>query len=203
MTVCCNSAEPERNSSTQAMTTPVAQDSLEQIAGKLSELYNSKNCKEFINTFPSSFELLDQLYGYDDGRGGRRLYSKYEEHISYFSNCSEVPNRVKLDKVINIGLGGRWEADASGLLQEVALKLVKDDPNTAKEILNALPDDKASSFWFYLFDGPHPGHPQKVKDIRLLRDLLGKKSKQSKLLLEQYKELLALNEEDKASGVIH
>jgi hypothetical protein len=65
--------------------------------------------------------------------------------------------------------------------------LVKDHPNEAKEILDNLPDDKAASFWYFLFDGPHPDNEQSAVDMVI--DSLGSDSKQSKLLSEQYKKL--------------
>jgi hypothetical protein len=186
----CNSHELELNNKVQVITTPQAKEgSSEQATQKLAELYDNKNCKEFFNAFPNTFQDLNRLYGYDDEKGERSLYSKYEEHISYFFNCSEVPNREKINKVIRIGIDGKWDADAISMFQESSFKLVKDHPNEAKGALDSLPGDKSSSFWFFLFDGPHPNDKENVKKVDLLTNLLGKKSKQSRLLLEQFQKL--------------
>lgn len=198
MAVSCNISELELKSNAQVTKTPIVQvsntleikDGSEQTAIRLIELYDNKNCKEFFNAFPNTFQDFNQLYGYDDKTGERRLYSKYEEHITYFFNCSEVSDREKLNKAIRIGIDGKWEADASSMLQDAAFKLIKDQPNEAKEILDSLPDKKAASFWYFLFDGPHPSDKEIVKKVDSLSSLLGKNSKQSKLLSEQYKKLV-------------
>jgi hypothetical protein len=190
MAVSCSSSELELKSNAQTINTPqVKEDSSEQVAKKLTEQYDKKNCKEFINAFPNTFQDFNQLYGYDDQEGERILFSKLNEHISYFFNCSEVSDREKLNKVVSIGINGKWDADAIGMFQDSTFDLIKDHPNEAKEILDSLPDDKAASFWFFLFDGPHPNDKENVKRVGLLSNLLGKKSKQTKLLLEQFQKL--------------
>ncbi len=198
MAVSCHSSELELRSNAQVAKTPIVQvsntaeikDSSEQTAIRLTELYDNKNCKEFFNAFPNTFQDFNQLFGYDDKTGERRLYSKYEEHLAYFFNCSEVSDREKLNKAIRIGIDGKWEADASSMLQDETFKLIKDQPNEAKEILDSLPDKKAASFWYFLCDGPHPNDKEIVKKVDSLSSLLGKNSKQSKLLSEQYKKLV-------------
>jgi len=186
--VSCNSSELEHKSNAQVSNTPIVQDSLEQKATKLTELYNSKNCKEFVNAFPNNFQEFNQLYGYDDEKGARILYSK-PEHITYFFDCSEVSSLEKLKKAIEIGINGKWDADLIGMFQDRVFNLVKDHPNEAKETLNNLPDEKAASFWYFLFDSPHPNDKEIVKRVDLLNNLLGKSSKQSKLLSEQYQKV--------------
>lgn len=126
------------------------------------------------------------MYGFDDENGSHFLYSE-TEHITYFFSCSEVSDRKKLNKSIEIGIEGRWEADAISMFQDSTFKLVKNQTNEAKDILDNLPDEKASSFWYFLFDGPHPNNEKESVD--LLINLLGKDSKQSKLLLKQFKKL--------------
>jgi hypothetical protein len=194
--VSCSS--PELKSNAQIVKTPVVQvsntpevkDESEQAARKLTELYDNKNCKEFFNVFPNTFQKFNHLYGYDDEEGERMLFAKSKDHISYFFSCSEVSDLEKLDKAIKIGINGKWEADAVWMFQESSFKLIKDHPNEAKEILDKLSDEKAASFWYFLFDGPHPSDKENKNRVDLLSNVLGKNSKQSKLLLEQYKKLL-------------
>lgn len=163
-------------------------DGLEQTVRKLTELYDNKNCKEFFSAFPNTFKELNQLYGYDDETGERRLFSK-SEHVPYFFNCSEVSDRKRLEKVIGIGINGKWDADSIGWFNELAYDLVKDHPKEAKEILDNLPDESAASFWYFLFDSPHPNDKQNVRNFELMQFTLGKDSKQSKLLAEQVQKL--------------
>jgi hypothetical protein len=51
-------------------------------------------------------------------------------------------------------------------------------------------DEKAFSFWYFLFDGPAPRDQVKEKLQNRLVKLMGSKSKQSKLLLEARKKVL-------------
>lgn len=198
--VSCKSSNLEIRSNAQVINTnqvniqvtntpQVKEDKLEQAAKKLVELYDNKNCSEFINAFPNTFEDLNQLYGYEDGKGGRILFSKFPEHFSYFFDCSEVSDREKLNKVINIGIGGKWEADTIETFQDSTFNLVKNHLIQTKEILENSPDEKAASFWYFLLDGPSPNDKEKIKKVDLLSNLLGKKSKQSKILLEQYQKV--------------
>jgi len=197
LAVSCNNVEHQPRSNLKVVTTPAAQvnstfrvkDGSDR-AALLTELYNNKNCREFFNAFPNTFDEFDQLYGFDDDKGERILYSKSEEHISFLYGCAEVSDFEKLKKSIDIGINGRWEADASALVQSFAFNLIKDNPNETKAILDTLPNSKASSFWYFMFDGPHPTDQENIKKVDLLRNLLGKDSKQSKLLSEQYKKLL-------------
>jgi hypothetical protein len=198
MVVSCTSSELELKSNAQVVKTPNVQvsktpeikDSLEQEAIKLTELYDNKNCKEFFNVFPNTFQKFDQLYRYDK-KDVQTLFSKYPEHIPYFFDCSEVSDREKLDKVIGIGIDGKYnDAVPIGLFQDSTFDLIKDNPNEAKEILDNFPNEKAASFWYFLFDRPHPNDKENRKRVDLLSNVLGKNSKQSKLLSEQYKKLL-------------
>jgi hypothetical protein len=171
--------------------TPEVNDSSERAAVKLTELYDNKNCKEFFNAFPNTFEELDRLYRFDE-KGRHILYSKYAEHFSYFFDCPDVADRERVSKVIRIGIESKWdEAVPIGEFAELAFDLIKDNPNETKEILDALPDNRASSFWYFLFDRPHPGDKENVKKVDLLRDSLGRNSRQSNLLSEQHKKLVA------------
>ncbi len=175
------SAPPDKTSNVQ--------DGLEQKAIKLTELYDNKNCREFFNIFPNTFHEFNQLYGFDDENGEHILYSKGNEHITYLFDCSEVSDLEKLNKAIEVGINGKWEADIVWMFRESSFKLVKDYLNDAKEILDTLPNEKAASFWLFLVDGPHPEDKTVVKRVDLLSNLLGKNSKQSKLLLEQYEKV--------------
>lgn len=199
MAIACSSQEFEVKSNAQVIktppvqvsNTPVVEDSLEQKAIRLTELFDNKNCKQFFYSFPNTFEEFASIYRFDGKKGGDVLYSKYPDHFSYFFACSEVANREKVNKVIAIGVESKWdEAVPIGEFGELAFDLIKDNSNTTKELLDSLPDDKAASFWYFLFDRPHPTDKENSKKVDILRNALGKNSKQSKLLSEQYKKLV-------------
>lgn len=148
------------------------------------------SCYEFYNNFPSSFNEFDELYGFDDNSGEKMpLYDVYEENITKFFNCESPPDSLKLKKAINIGVGGRWDADAVSLFKRKTFILIKRNPETTLKILNSLTDEESSSFWYYLFDGPIPENRFNEQNIDTLYILFGKQNKQSKLLREQFEAL--------------
>lgn len=188
LAISCSSYKLETKSNAQITNTPVIQNSIKKKAQKMKELYEDKNCKEFFKTFPNTFQEFSKLYEFDDKKGEYKPYSN-PDYITYFFSCPEVPSRERLKKSIEIGINGKWEADFISMFQDSTFKLVKDQTKEAKEILDNLPDEKASSFWYFLFDGPHPNNEKEGVD--LLVNLLGKDSNQSKLLLKQFKKLQA------------
>ena len=190
LSVSCSNSNIEQKSDAQVSNTQPLQNESGMKAANLSKLYEDKNCKEFINAFPNTFQEFDQLYGFDDEKGARVLFSKSDVHVSYFFNCAEVSEHEKLEKVIKIGIDGKWEeADSIYMLQDSIYDLIKKNSNKTKELLGSLPDEKAASFWYFLFDAPHPTDKENAKRIELMKKVLGKESRQSKLLSEQYEKL--------------
>lgn len=168
-----------------------AQGRSEKLARRLAELYDQQNCRAFFAAFPDTFAEFDQLYGFDEQQGERLLYAKSYSHVTYLFDCAAVSDRAKLNKAISLGLQGRWEADAAALVQAAAYKLVSRYTRATQEILAKLPDYQAASFWYFLFDGPHPADAENVIMVNHLLNRLGSRSKQAKLLRDQYKKLLA------------
>ena len=202
LSVSCNKAQVETNNNVSVVESPEIQiNELSDKVAKLSEFYDKKNCKDFVNAFPNNFQEFNNIYGYEDGKGGNILYSK-TEHIDYFFNCSEVVDSEKLSKVIKVGIDGKWDADNIETFQNSSYAIVKKYADETKQLLDNLSDEKAASFWYFLFDGPHPSHPINVNNFKSVSKLLGEKSKQSKLLSEQFQKLLKEEKEDKDSAII-
>ncbi len=200
--VSCNEGQVETNSNVSIVKSPEIQDNkLNAEAAKLNEFYDKKNCKEFVNNFPNNFQDFSNLYGYEAGTEGHILFLK-PEHINYFFTCSEVVDIEKLNKIIEVGINGKWDADNIEEFQNLTYAEVKKYPNETKKILDNLSDKKAASFWYFLFDGPHPSDKENVGNFESLIKLLGEKSTQSKLLSEQFQKLLKEEKEDKDSAVI-
>ena len=198
--LACETPKSEGNG--RIVAAPVGEQSPDDAATKLDKFYMSKDCKGFVGAFPETFQAFDQLYGYNDQTGERPLYSKYAQHVPYFFSCDGVSDVDRLNKAIKLGVGGKWDADAVGMLQDSTYSLVTKHPKEAEDILDGLPDDTASSFWYFLMDAPHPSDPQRLDQFQKLSALLGKQTKQSKLLIAQHQKLLTEGKEDRKSGVI-
>ncbi|MBK9162974.1 MAG: hypothetical protein IPM21_03545 [Acidobacteria bacterium] len=169
---------------------PVERDKEDSLANRLSALYDAKNCRGFFDTFPSSFSEFERLYGFNDATSESPLYSKYERHVQYFLSCPDISIRERLEKAIGVGVGGKWDADATAKIQEASYELIKENPAESEEILDRLPETQASSFWFFVLDGPHPQDNATLEKVNVLVNALGKESKQSQLLTVQHQELL-------------
>ena len=165
----------------------------------LERLFNSGDCKEFFRSFPSDFNELEHLYGYDESKGPQGegiLYSRYETHIPFFFSCDEVSDLDKLDRAIHIGIDGRWEADSVAMFRDLTLELVRKYPNESAARLDNMPDKKASSFWFFMFDGPHPGSSPKMELFHSVQTVMKGHRKQYSLLNEQVEKLLLSHKTD-------
>lgn len=194
--IACGSTNLDRSGNSQTVETnalapsPVAQEKDDVLANKLSALYDAKNCVGFFDAFPTSFSEFERLYGFSDQMGAAPLYSKYGGHLQYFFRCPGISVRARIEKIYGIGMGGRWDADAPAMMQEACYQLIRENPREAKEILDRMPEKRASSFWYFVLDGPHPKDKATLEKVNVLRNALRTETKQSRLLLAQYQELL-------------
>jgi hypothetical protein len=174
--------------------TPLPQRSYEDGSNRAAVLISSftdKKCKDFVEAFPSSFKDFDNLYGFDDEKGGGALYAKYPEHFPYFFSCGEVSDKQRLEKVISIGLDGRYrDGSPVDLFNGPAIDLITKNPVLAQSILDGLSDQKAISFWYFLFDFPTPKDKESQNQVESVKDRLGRNSKQAKLLDQAFNRLL-------------
>lgn len=192
--VACSGTNLERPGEAKANTSntpvPIERDKEDSLANRLSALYDARDCRGFFDTFPSSFTEFERLYGFSDSTGEGPLYSRYENHVQYFFSCPDISVPDRLEKLVAVGVGGKWDADATAMIQEASFKFVRENPAESKEILDRLPETQASSFWFFILDGPHPQDNATLEKVNVLVNALGKESKQSQLLEVQHQELL-------------
>jgi hypothetical protein len=73
----------------------------------------------FFEKFPSNFEKLNLIYGFPNNEPGI-LYNHSEEHVSLLFNkldCCILEGKY-YNKLIKIGIGGKWAGDAVSTIQE-------------------------------------------------------------------------------------
>lgn len=115
----------------------------------------------FFSSFPNNFNSFDSTYGYDDKKGEMPLYNLYEKHINFFCRLvSEQSESERYNKLIRIGIGGHWDADAVNLLQECIVYHINKNPSLALTQLKKFNDKEIKSFWKFFYDGPHPSDTQ-------------------------------------------
>jgi hypothetical protein len=117
--------------------------------------------KLFFEEFPANFRGLERLYGYQDT--ACILYEKADEHIyTLFNHLVCVPPKAYYEKIIDLAIGGKWDADGISEFQHGLHEHFIKDPAFAFGLLQRKSDNDIESFWVFYFDGPHP--PDKAPD---------------------------------------
>jgi len=139
----------------------VSSDLLLKRKAKMLEEYYQKSFEKpnateyrklFFVAFPNSFADLESIYGY-----GQPLHERHYDHImKLFNNLKCIDEREYYTKIINISIGGHWNADAVGIFQDGVQARVLEKPKLAFEILSKRSDEEIKSFFFFFFHGIHP-----------------------------------------------
>ncbi|WP_375334373.1 hypothetical protein [Flagellimonas sp. C4] len=115
----------------------------------------------FFKWFPDSFERFNSLYGYDNVLGEKPLYKEGINHILDYSKLRKYVSDIDYyNKLINISIGGHWEADNISMLQEVLSNNFQSESALFLELLQKKSKPEIESFWLFFFDGPHPDDPK-------------------------------------------
>lgn len=132
--------------------------------------------KRFFEVFPSSFSLFNKIYGFKDDTNGFAPHILYDVHLSHLKLFCSLKNSVNkkafYKKIISLGINGHWEADAVSFLQHCTAETIKEDLPLTIAILENHSNQEIKSFWYFLFDGPHPSETIPI-DIEKIRDING------------------------------
>ena len=130
-------------------------DSLYRILLKEPEAVQKQ--QEFLDYFPDNFEDFRKTYGYDSQYSKRDLmYSVSTEHVYRgLARLDNVSDTLYYTKLINLSIGGKWEADAVSALQETVQKKAMEKPRLLFGLLLQYPQKKIYSFWYFYFNSLH------------------------------------------------
>jgi len=131
--------------------------------------------KCLFKIFPDDFETLFKIYGCYDKNF---VYSKnpwgsfcpngqakpHRKDLSFtFIPVEElreiIPIEILYAKIISLGIGGCWDGGAIDGFQQIVCDFVFQRMVLAVSILENKTNDEITSFFYFLFDGPHPDHP--------------------------------------------
>ena len=163
---------------------------------------NENNDKAYFCLFPSTFQEMEDLFGYSDGPGplydSKNLVKTYDNkdvshspYIFLFSTLKNIPNEVYFKKYIEININGVWKADhiEGGFL--IARPFLENTFNFSK-VLKSYSDEDIHSVFTFIFDGPHPDDSENHALFKELRRALGPVDTRLESLLEKaFTELLA------------
>lgn len=127
---------------------------------------------KFFDAFPASFTLFNQLYGYSENTY-HVLYEESQKHVSLFCELRDAVAKEKYyEKLVSLGLKGHWDADAVNYLQHCMEKYIKEDLSLIVSTLENYSNKEIESFWYFLFDGPHPSEtiPVNIDKISSIND---------------------------------
>ena len=66
-----------------------------------------------------------------------------------------IPQEKYYNKLIRLGIGGHWEADAVNMILHQIREKVLANPKSSTDILSKYKDDEIESFFYFFFYGPH------------------------------------------------
>lgn len=113
---------------------------------------------EFFKHFPNTFDKFQKLYGFNDQEGAMPLYHYY--HIGEYNEIRKyIKDNDYFDKLISIGISGKWDADNISSLQEVIQSNLKKNPISFMKEMNRFSPNDQINFWKFYFDTPEPNHP--------------------------------------------
>ena len=69
---------------------------------------------------------------------------------------TNIPEREYYNKIINIAIGGHWEADAINYFQNGLRNKVFENPRLTIDLLKIKSDRDILSFWFFFYSSIHP-----------------------------------------------
>ncbi len=171
-------------------------DSLIAKAKRLQQYYNySKEVssgelfrKLFFEEFPNSFQELNAIYGYNNDTAAL-LYYNSMDHINTLFDVNNINDTIFYKKIINISIGGHWDADAVEIFQDGLRKRVLLKPELVTYILEVYSKENIRKFWYFYFDGVFPPKkmPEELKSIKHINPEI------DKLMIQAFHEIKPKN----------
>ncbi len=134
-----------------------SQESLGSII-ELKKAYSKNDDDLFIKNFPKNHKQFVSYFGWNDTLDKPfPLYDESEKYINKFFNIiSKKENKESLKRIIDIGINGKYQADAVSYFKMQTEKVFIKDPNLVCELLKDRKTKDIDSFWHFYIDSPQP-----------------------------------------------
>ena len=154
---------------------------------------NTKQYKDsiFFLSFPDNFNAFNEIYGYSDKDGPGQLYNQYDRDLKYFCDSINVKIEDKINKLISLSIGGKWDADAVSELQRCVRQEIGTQPKIFFELLSQKSAEELKAFWYFILDCAHPEDKEQIqyfKDLYLIAQI--NNPNQLNLIKETHEEIL-------------
>ncbi len=117
----------------------------------------------FFKSFPNNFKTFYRIYGNDDKSADTCLLKVSNDYM-LFTLLPElkkaIPTNEYYKKMIQVGIGGHWEADEVAALQHHLQEIVPENIKLSVDLLKEYEEKQIKSFWRFFYDGPHPDDPE-------------------------------------------
>lgn len=171
---------------------------------QLKKAYLEKNDAKFIESFPKNFDDFKSVFGWNDSLDKPNpLYNDSTKYIDkFFEIISKDKTKKSLTLIIDIGLGGKYQADGVSYFKMNIEKLFIKNPNLSCELLKNRKLQDIDSFWLFYLDSPQPltSVPDYFKKLKIDCDgVYFSLEKQIKLIQKQnlVSEITAANKANK------
>jgi len=125
---------------------------------ELKTAYLKKDDVLFIEKFPKNYKQFVSYFGWNENLDKPNpLYNESEKYINlFFLIVTKEENKESLKLIIDIGLNGKYQADAVSYFKRKTEELFIKSPNLACELFKNRNIDEVDSFWYYYFNSPQP-----------------------------------------------
>ena len=111
--------------------------------------------RAFFNQFPSTWGMYNDVYRYSTRPGfDDTMYFAAAQHVEALKNLDTIDRKEYYGKLIHIGIGGRWMADAPNYLRTLLMDLL--DNHTAAFFQSLSTNSAAQQllFWRFVWENP-------------------------------------------------
>lgn len=160
---------------------------LKERAQLITRAFEKNDYVSFLYLFPNTFSELITYYGFDEEKGKHPLYFFGElYHIDFLFSAPDRYLPQLLLKIVNIAIGGKWNADSINLFQDYLVQFILTHTKGIIEILTSKTISECKSFWHFVFDGPIPNKDDFSTVYKKIKPL---NKKQAKILRKVFKKM--------------
>lgn len=121
---------------------------------------------QFFNAYPSTF--LEFRKTYNNPKSS--LYSQKVDHFQLFSNLGVIDDTIFMNKLIDLSLGGFWDADMVYMLQLLIAKKALEQPELLGYLMQKRTPAQIRSYFYFFFDGIHVRYVTAPKQLEVLKN---------------------------------
>lgn len=139
---------------------PVDTVKLNKAYRNLITLDSRENQEAYFKAFPDNWmEYIATYQYYEDDWQDKKKNSQYRivyEQVKAFGNLKTIPENLYCKKLVNLAIGGRDDADASGDLKSLLSQKMQVMSNCIFNVVSELRSGHQFEFWAFYWWAPYP-----------------------------------------------